>query len=143
MTTIAFRDGVMAADSRTTTENVISKVTKVFRKRVGKKTVVIGVCGGVTASRKFVDWYGSGDPMPEDLIPCGGQDFDALIWDGSTLWLVEELGYPVAVEEDYFAIGSGASFALAAMDCGKSAREAVRVACKRDCYSGLPVVTMR
>lgn len=143
MTTIAFRDGVMAADSRYTTGGIISKGTKLFRKRVGKKTVVIGVAGSVAASRKFVDWYGTGTAMPEDLVPSDGQEFVALIWDGAKLWIVEHLGHPYEVEDEYCAIGSGASFALAAMDCGKSAREAVRIACKRDCYSGLPVITLR
>lgn len=34
------------------------------------------------------------------------------------------------------AVGSGQSFALAAMDFGKSAKEAVEYAATRDCYTG-------
>jgi hypothetical protein len=41
------------------------------------------------------------------------------------------------------AIGSGSAFALAAMDMGASAEEAVHAAMKRDIYTGGKVVTFR
>ncbi|GAI22667.1 unnamed protein product, partial [marine sediment metagenome] len=41
------------------------------------------------------------------------------------------------------AIGSGSAYALAAMDMGASAEEAVRAAMKRDIYTGGKVRTMR
>ncbi|MNR66547.1 hypothetical protein D3C85_1900920 [compost metagenome] len=40
------------------------------------------------------------------------------------------------------AIGSGAMYALAAMDMGASAAEAVRAAMKRDIYSGGKLTTI-
>jgi hypothetical protein len=39
----------------------------------------------------------------------------------------------------FAAVGSGGDAALVAMDCGKSARDAVRVACKYDPNSRPPV----
>ena len=41
------------------------------------------------------------------------------------------------------AIGSGSAYALAAMDMGASAEDAVRAAMKRDIYTGGRVRTMR
>ena len=38
--------------------------------------------------------------------------------------------------ENFYSIGNGRKFALAAMECGKSPREAVEVAIKYDIYSG-------
>lgn len=39
----------------------------------------------------------------------------------------------------FAAVGSGGDMAIVAMDCGKSARDAVRVACKYDPNSRPPV----
>lgn len=41
-----------------------------------------------------------------------------------------------------FAIGSGRDFALAAMDMGASAKEAVEAAAKRDVYTGGTIRTL-
>ncbi|MNJ79145.1 hypothetical protein D3C77_770710 [compost metagenome] len=41
------------------------------------------------------------------------------------------------------AIGSGAPYALAAMDMGASAEDAVRAAMKRDIYTGGKIRTLR
>lgn len=38
-----------------------------------------------------------------------------------------------------FAIGSGCKYAMAAMACGKTPAEAVKVAAKFDCFTGGPV----
>lgn len=43
------------------------------------------------------------------------------------------------VEHYYTAIGSGSDFAIGAMEAGADARKAVRIACKRDMNSRLPV----
>ena len=49
----------------------------------------------------------------------------------------------VKVLTPFTALGSGRHAALAAMHCGKGAREAVAVACKVDPYTAPPIVTMR
>ena len=45
--------------------------------------------------------------------------------------------------EKYAAVGSGAVFAIAAMDCGKSAVEAIRIAKKRDVNTGGRIRTIK
>lgn len=46
------------------------------------------------------------------------------------------------IKEDFYSIGSGRKFALAAMECGKSPRGAVEIAIKYDIYSGGEVQTL-
>jgi len=61
--------------------------------------------------------------------------------DGS-LW---EFEGEVWVKQDpgYYASGSGSPYAFAAMDAGASARDAVRIAIKRDANSGGRVQSLR
>ena len=46
------------------------------------------------------------------------------------------------LDEDFWAAGSGRQAALAAMHCGKSAVEAVRIAARIDSFTGGRVVHM-
>lgn len=45
---------------------------------------------------------------------------------------------PIVIREPY-AIGSGSDFAMGAMLAGKSAKDAVKIAAKLDCYTGGPI----
>ena len=47
--------------------------------------------------------------------------------------------HPVELHSEFDAWGSGGDVALGALYCGKSAVEAVEIACKVDVNSGLPV----
>jgi hypothetical protein len=58
------------------------------------------------------------------------ENWDSNFDDELGIW---ELGGPFA------AVGSGGDFAAIAMECGKSARDAVRVACKYDINSRPPI----
>lgn len=149
MTTIGYRDGIVAADSRETQETESGGATihiceKLFRKRVGKRQVVIATAGGSHAGMVFVDWYGSGKAVPDVLRELDlAEDFDALILDRGKVLTCNHLCRPIEVLDKFTAIGSGRKAALAAMHCGRSAREAVRIACMIDPYSAPPIVTMR
>lgn len=50
--------------------------------------------------------------------------------------------HPQVLECSLYAMGHGRDFALAAMHCGKSAREAVELTCKLDVYCGNGVDTL-
>lgn len=150
MTTVVFRDGVMASDTRGTHGDAgIMKCNKLFRvmvkatPRAKPREHILGICGDVYAAMCFVNWYGSGKPRPEIFDNMHeSEEFGVMIWTGRKLLEVNRLCAFVEVEEKFHAIGSGAAYALGAMACGKSASEAVRIACRYDGYSGLPVVTM-
>ena len=67
---------------------------------------------------------------------------------GLNFWLPSVLGRSFGldlfdrVNDDYFAIGTGAIAALVAMDLGLDPVAAVEAACRRDANSGLPVEHM-
>jgi ATP-dependent protease HslVU (ClpYQ) peptidase subunit len=144
MTTIAFDGTVMASDSRVTDDVGAIRGKKLFKKRIGKSNHLIGIAGDVYAAMVFVDWYGTGKAPPGELVHSVPdlEGFEVLIWTGKKLFTANKLCRLVEVEEPKYAIGSGAPYAMTAMDCGKSAEQAVRLACRRDPSSGLPVITM-
>lgn len=149
MTTIAYRSGIVAADSRETTDGDASGCSyatceKLFRKKVGRREVVIATAGSTYSSMLFVDWYGSGLAAPAALLALDvDEDFDVLIFERGNVYTANHLCRPVRVLDKFTALGSGRKAALAAMHCGKSAREAVRIAALIDPYTGGPIVTMR
>lgn len=148
MTTICYRANIIAADSRETWGSEaggtsVGNCEKLFRKRVGKRDVVIGTAGGSYLGMVFVDWYGSTAEPPPILRDAHlDEDFDVLILDRGKVYTANHLCRPILVVDPFIAIGSGRKAALAAMYCGRSAREAVSIACKVDPYSAPPIVTM-
>jgi len=58
--------------------------------------------------------------------------------DGS-IWRYEDKLVPLHVSGPFHATGSGRDYAMAAMHMGKSAREAVELACVYDIYTGGPI----
>jgi hypothetical protein len=148
VTVIAYRSGIIAADSRETTasdDGGISVATclKLFRKRVGKRDVVIGTAGGTYAGMIFVDWYGTGKPVPASFDVLNlEEDFEVIILDRGIVYTANHLCRPVEVIDPFVAIGCGRKAALAAMHLGRSARVACEVACKVDPLCGEPVYTM-
>lgn len=139
MTTIAFRDGIMAADSQETTD-IKMHCRKLFRRTspTGRR-VIIGTAGSSYAGMIHVDSYSKGSERPKVLDNIeSDEDFQNLIWDGKALWEINWLWHPIRVPRShkFFAIGSGAAAALGAMHMGASAKEAVNTAKKIDNLTG-------
>lgn len=139
MTTIAYRDGVLASDSLVTLGS--TKVHGSYQKirRVGGH--LIGTAGSVAACQSFIDWVRCGD----DESPPPKGEYNALIIDprGRVREMENGSVLPVPRGAKFFAIGSGAPYALAAMYAGASATEAVKIAAKIDTSTGLPVKTLK
>lgn len=139
MTTIAVRNGIIAADSRMTVDGRMTKCVKLFR-RGGD---VLGLAGDDAPALMFVDWYGTGKPRPHLLVE-GNSDFHVLALDSKRrVFLYDKWCRGERITAPFFAIGTGADAAMGAMYAGADARRAVAVACKVDINSGLPVVWMR
>ena len=142
LTTIAFRNGIMAADTQETWgDNKFLTVEKIFIRTLGTKArprdVLFGTAGGSYAGMAYVDWYGSPKTMPaffRDL--SDDEDFSILIWDRNKLFVVNWMCIKVEVAEPFYAIGSGAAAALGAMHMGATAVEAVEAAMKVDAHTG-------
>jgi len=150
MTTIAYRNGVLASDSRTTiqTDQGGSRFflcEKLYRKKASfhgkEEEVILGTAGETASSLIFVDWYGSGNPVPEILV-LGEADFTVLVLKADGLYEFDKWCRGERVLNDYYAIGSGAKAAMGAMYMGASAKKAIAAACEIDPYSAPPIVTM-
>lgn len=148
MTTIAFREGIIAADSQYTYEseaggNRKHPCPKLFRKTIKSgESVIIATQGDGSAGLVFVDWYGSGKKPPV-VISHNLPDFTCLVLRKGGLFEYDAYCRPYEITLPFYAIGSGANAALGAMHMGASAVQAVEIACQIDSYSMGPVVEMR
>ncbi len=146
MTTLAYRAGVMAADSKTSAgETNYSRATKIHKLPDGS---LIGFCGRSTACERMLDIMKQASVsggLNHDLFhDCrGASGLYVNVEDGKVYYLEggKHSGY-TELEGEFFAEGSGFIVALAAMKAGASAKKAVEIACDLDNNSGGPVTTL-
>lgn len=147
MTTLAYRAGVMAADSKTSAgETNYARATKIHKLSDGS---LVGFTGRSTACQRMLDI------MKQETIVDGGLSHDMFTEcrgaaglyvdaDSGKVFYLEggkRSGY-TELEGEFFAEGSGFIVALAAMKAGASAKKAVEIACDLDNNSGGPVTTL-
>ena len=148
MTCIAYRNGVLAADSQETDgNNIKTPCQKLFRIAKGKnRGHIVGTQGASFSGMVFVDWYSGDRPeMPSserDLID-GDDGFGILILTPQGLYEADKSCRPVPVSAPFYAVGDGAGIAIGAMEMGASAKQAVQAACKHNIYCSGPVIAMR
>lgn len=140
MTTIVYRDGVLAADTQMTTGDLKAYGRKLIR--VGEREAWVGLAGVLADCQKFVRHF-SGEEEAE--FSEEHDDFSALImYDDGSVECVDPSGKAHKLEDDeFFAIGSGSGPALAAMHMGADARRAVEIALLVDVNSGGEVVVAK
>lgn len=147
MTTIVVTKNKMVSDGQVSYGDRIDAYD--FKKIRKINGCLVGGAGRLSSVLAFFDWFEeytsssllkSSAPEVNILIPEGIDDEDftgvVLFSDGDVL--LYEGGkrcYP-AFSKDYYAIGSGASFAIAALDAGASAEQALEIAKKRDISTG-------
>lgn len=147
MTTIAVKDGIMVGDGRCSLGSTVIKddMVKVF----WINNHLMGGAGRARSISTFAQWLQKhtdytivnqevGDLV--DLIPPVLQDdeeFTALVLTPDKQVLMYDGNVALNLGHDVPAsIGSGSVFALAAMDAGAASEDAVKIAMKRDVYSG-------
>lgn len=141
MSTVVYRDGVLAADRQVTDDNrCLGEVRKIFK----GKDCLIGTTGAYSDAMAFVKWAEKGFPPKEK--PESVRDVEAIVVrrDGSyyvttaPLWIEEPIG------SDFYASGSGSSIAIGALAMGATSVEAVQIAMQYDVYTGkgLDVLTL-
>ncbi|WP_025126463.1 proteasome subunit beta [Pseudomonas sp. PH1b] len=139
MTTIAYKDGVIAYDSRATRGTVI---TDDDCEKLQECKGVRFLCTGATCDfdALIAGYFGEHSPSP---VEASGY----AIANGS-LWMIghDDKTGPWKTRlslGNADAIGSGSPFALTAMDMGATAEEAVGMAAKRDSCTGGKIRTVR
>lgn len=148
MTTIAYRDGVIASDSRATWDDWSqSRCIKLYRAKSKvdpvKGDVIVATAGHSAASLLFLDWLEiGGEPRLHERGVDENTEFECLVVHKSGVWVADRLCRLEKLEEDFWAAGSGRQAALGAMHAGKGAMDAVRIATRIDPFSGGRVVSM-
>ena len=142
MTTIAYRAGIMAADSRETIQNdehsswyvLQDKCKKVIKLKDGS------IFGGAHGSESIARLE---DALRKGLHPPKLEDIAGLLVNPQgRMWLYEGNVWQ-RVHGRYYSVGSGSIIAFAAMDAGATAIEAATIAARRDPFSGGKVTAVR
>ncbi len=136
MTTVAYRAGVLAADTQMTDGTLKSTGRKLTY--VKEKKAWVGLAGAVSDCQKFLLHFGGDDETEiED-----DDDFVALVMydDGPVECWTSDLKKDVLEAGAFYAIGSGGPAALAAMHMGADARRAVEIAVNVYLHTGGDVV---
>lgn len=130
MTTIAYRDGVLASDSRLSfNDNICTdKCIKIWRLPDG---TLFGASGDNEPGLLILNSLRKGLPLPK----FDGQALGVRILPKGQIYVTEGLLWD-RWPEKFVAIGSGGKHALAVLRHGGSAVEAVKAGIAGDVYSG-------
>lgn len=134
MTTIAYRDGIVAADSQT--HNGDWKSPTPSNKLLRQGRFVYAKCGDFAAAHAILAWI----EKPEGPQPNGNA---TVIRFSADEIMVFSDGISFVEDASFRAWGSGTPPALGALHAGCSAEEAVRIAALVDPYTGGPITWMR
>lgn len=128
----------MAGDGRGCIADRISAASIVKIRRLGDGSL-LGTCGSQADLALAAEWLSRSDGKKPKLQ----SDFDGLrlMPDGSLIHFVDDLE-PCVIDAP-FAIGSGADFAIGAMDEGADAETAVKRAMSRDPFTGGKITVLR
>lgn len=134
MTTIAYRNGILAADTLVLDGNdiVCGHATKIHRTPAGD---LIGAAGVFEHLPLIFDWADRGFPDERNIEL---KSITAIIIrkNGDVGWAWNRGFYCHAANAPFYSEGSGRELAKGAMAMGASAIEAVRVAIEYDSTSG-------
>lgn len=145
MTTVAYKDGVIAYDSRVTASNGVI-VDDNFNKMHKEGGLIFFYCGSPADLedfiKSFIDWKVCRDTE---------LDIEAVVYDCESNMLYRSSIDPDTKApfkfkyrlDNHYAMGTGSRFALAFMDTGMSAYEAIKATVKRDSYTGGIIKTFK
>lgn len=136
MTTVVYRDGVMAADTQSTGAYHY-RVSKLRRLPDGG---LVGSSGSTNECQAVMDWMVAGC---EGKCPAmSGVNLLIVRSDGS-IWAADGTFNPYRLRSKFAAIGSGATVAIGAVEAGVTAIQAVRIAAKHDGGTSGPFHTLK
>lgn len=142
MTTIAYRDGVLAADTLVTSGDIRCG-SEVKIRALGP--LLYGSCGSCGLTDKVEAWMRGGmkGDRPPLRVPDGSATGAVFVFmpDHTVLWMHED--GDTVIRAPYWAAGSGEMYALGAMALGATAPEAVKAAIVHDVGSGGPITVIK
>ena len=134
MTTIAANRLMLAGDQKCTDDDKSFRTRKI--RKIGD--ALVGAAGTGPAIGKFFRWLESGG---QDDHPKFAKDDElaALVVTPDGLFVYDTSCTPEEILDEFYAVGTGAQAALAAMHLGCQPDKAVEIACKVDNNTGGPV----
>lgn len=144
MTTIAYRNGVLAADSACGRGGThMGAVSKIIRRDDGAMAAIVGTAA---LQGPFFKWFVAGEDGERPTVPDPDNNnvATALVFrpDGSCE-VYECGGWYTLDPTPYYAVGSGRDVALGAMFAGADPEVAVRAAIVHDSGTGGDVTVLR
>ena len=138
MTTIIYKDGVFYADSLVCEgDRRVGEVRKVERLSDGRVMAFSGHVHLQAVMARYLEGQADADMLA--ALRDKEARYVAYLWSPTYgICCYFNSIYPDYTEAPYYAAGSGAPFALAALDAGASPGRALEIACARDIYSGGP-----
>jgi hypothetical protein len=134
MTTVAFDGRTLAADRLGTIGGTPIPSPKIFRVRRLGRELLVGFSGDYVLAMAWLRWMEGGEPPPTANDP---HDLHAMVIDERRrIWIADLRRVYTLVQRPRWATGSGADYAMAAMELGRSAPQAVRLASKLDINTG-------
>ncbi|MGB3833792.1 MAG: hypothetical protein WA975_18225 [Mesorhizobium sp.] len=143
MTTIAYKAGVMAADTRAYAgfNSPLGEKRKI--RRLADGTLIGCSSNQVGLPEAVMSWFEAGADMMATPKPAETKfAFLAVRPNGDGFYANDDFLLSGPIKAECFAIGSGEGVAHGAMRAGADARRAVEIACEIDVWSDLPVVTL-
>lgn len=140
MTTIAYRSGILAADSLI----AYATITNGEREKIARcGDYLVALAGAAFLRPLLEEWVAEGcnpDEVPSALLD-NMDKFAAVIVDRDGMAYEFDYGYLTPIHAPYTAIGSGALLAIGAMAYGATAEEAVKCARCHDKATGGAIAT--
>jgi hypothetical protein len=127
---------MMAGDRQFTKDSIKligrTKIYEVPGDIVGAKRLFVGFAGRADQIGPSVMWLLNPAEKPHKL-----RDTEIIgLTDKGEILHTQDLVNWIELTQKFFAIGSGAGFAISAMECGKDPVEAIKVASKYDLQTG-------
>jgi len=139
MTTIAYRDGVLAADGLCTRDGTVVefRAEKIRRLENGD---ILALCGTSYVRQIFAEWWLDRTKPQPDLT-----ESSAIVLTADGLLEYEGNGQHISftrIRDEFSAWGSGATAALGAMHMGATALQAVQIAATLDLKTGGEIIAL-
>jgi hypothetical protein len=139
MTTIVWKQGVLACDSQSSFDGAKYRCKEKLQER---QTVAYAIAGELGYGLAIVGWAEEG---VEDYP--GNPDHETVVVamskSSGKAWCIEAPGVWIPIEDEMFACGSGGPVALGALAMGATPKEAVEAACEWDEGTGFEVQVVR
>lgn len=135
MTTVAWDGTTLAVDRQADLGGMLFEDVKLLRPH---QSIVLAACGRAEFSHRVAKWLADGSPEDSKPELTDGDGWSGIMVQSGVAWLLEDglIQMPITGR---LALGSGKCLAMAAMDHGQAAPEAILYASTRDAYTGFGV----